>query len=59
MLLSLIALIAAVETKIHMGITKKSCLHHVGSITQSAMKKERGIANNKDLDHPGITVNYK
>jgi hypothetical protein len=59
MLLSVVALIATVETKIPMGMTGKSWLHHFGSITQSAMKKERGIANNKDLDHPGITVNYK
>jgi len=49
----------ATKAKIPMGMTGKSWLHHYGSITQSAMKQERGIANNKDLDHPGITTNYK
>ncbi len=47
---------AAKNQKIPMGITGRSWLHHFGSITQSEMKKERGLSERQGL---GGRHNYR
>lgn len=44
------------KAKIPMGITGASWLHHYGSVTQTAMKQERGLAAKDGL---GYRYNYK
>jgi hypothetical protein len=44
------------KAKIQTGMTGASWLHHYGSITQTAMKQERGLAQKDGL---GYRYNYK
>lgn len=47
---------AANKANIPMGITGSSWLHHFGSITQKAMKQERGLSDKEGL---GYRYNYR
>lgn len=46
----------AEKSKICMAMSGSSWIHHYGSITQTLMKQERGLINNKNL---GYRYNYK
>ena len=41
----------AKKAKLRMAMTGASWLHHYGSITQTAMKLERGLKENQDLPY--------